>query len=268
MINTTIKEYVKHQKSLYEMGLEKLLVPPKLAIVQVGDNPASNTYIKGKMKDCEEVGIHAELYKLEDNATQIDLDVTIDRLNQRADVHGIIVQLPLPKQLTVNPQLISPHKDIDGFELMSHHAPCTPFGIIKYLEDMQIDLKGKNAVIIGRSEIVGKPMAQMLLDRDCTVTICHSKTKDISYYTKNADIIVVATGHINTLTADMIGDNMPVVFDVGINRDENGKLCGDCDYEGIKDKCSFVSPVPGGVGLLTRLALVHNTCVAAGAMRA
>ena len=163
----------------------------------------------------------------------------------------------------VNNKLISPDKDVDGFRDDSLFLPCTPYGIYLYLKNKKVEIKGKNVVIIGRSDIVGKPMAKLMLNEDATVTICHSKTKDISLYTKTADIIIVAVGKRNLLTKDMIGNNMPIVIDVGINRDEEGKLCGDCDYLNLLDVCEYISPVPGGVGLLTRFALMSNVVKAA-----
>lgn len=253
-----IKEYVLIKKNNLKLLIDKLEVKPCLSIVQVGDNPASNSYVKGKMKDCDEVGIKCNHLKLDENISQEFLNDTIISLNSNSMINGIIVQLPLPKHLNLNLDLINKEKDVDGFKIDSPFVPCTPLGIIKYLEDNNVEFDGKNVVVIGRSDIVGKPMAKLFQDRNATVTICHSHTKDISFYTRNADIIVVATGKINTLKRDMIGNNKPIVIDVGINRNENGKLCGDCDYSNIIDICSFVSPVPGGVGLLTRLSLLEN----------
>lgn len=252
-----IKEYVKIKKEELKNALGDA-GKYTLAIVQVGDNPASNSYVKGKLKDCDEVGINHILCKLDENITQEQLDKCIKKLNKSSVIDGIIVQLPLPKNLSVNLDLIDKSKDVDGFKINSEFDPCTPLGILNYLKDNNVNLDGMNAVVIGRSEIVGKPMARLLMKNNATVTICHSHTKNISMYTKNADLIIVATGHINTLTADMVGDNKPIVIDVGINR-KDGKLCGDCDYENLKDKCSYISPVPGGVGLLTRLTLLKNT---------
>lgn len=253
-----IKEYVAEKKILLKEEIAQLEKTPKLAVIQVGNNQASNAYVKGKIKDCAEVGIEYEHCLLDEDITQEELNKEIIRLNEDVSVSGVIVQLPVPDGLVVDLNLISPDKDIDGFRIDSKFIPCTPLGIMNYLKDNDVVFDGKNAVVIGRSDIVGKPIAGLLQDENCTVTICHSHTKDISFYTKNADIIIVATGHRHTLTPDMIGDNSPIVIDVGINRNEDNKLCGDCDYNDIVDVCGFVSPVPGGVGLLTRLALLTN----------
>ena len=254
----SIKEYVAKQKQLLKEEIEKNNLKPVLAIVQVGDDPASNSYVKGKLKDCEEIGIECRHIKLDESIDQYTLECTLIDLSFDDDVNGIIVQLPLPKHLTANNGYINVDKDVDGFELGTSYIPCTPCGIYMYLQDRGVDFDGKNVVIIGRSEIVGKPMAKLMLDANATVTVCHSHTKDVSMYTKMADIIIVAVGKRNFFTRDMIGDNRPIVIDVGINRNEEGKLCGDCDYASLIDVCEYVSPVPNGVGLLTRLALMMN----------
>lgn len=256
MIN--IKDYVKERKILLSEKILKSEKKPMLVIVQVGDNPASNSYVKGKLKDCEEVGLKALLEKLPTEISQEEFEEKIKDINNNKEVTGIIIQLPLPGHLSVNLDLIDDKKDVDGFKITSKFVPCTPLGIINFLKNNNIDFAGKNAVVIGRSDIVGKPMANLLLNENATVTICHSKTKNLSEHTKMADIIVVAAGKRNILTKDMIGNNKPIVIDVGINRNEEGKLCGDCDYENIVDLCTYVSPVPGGVGLLTRLTLIEN----------
>ena len=253
-----IKDYVAKQKQLLKEEITSKGVKPVLAIVQVGDNQASNSYIKGKMKDCDELGIECRHIKLKETISQFTLANTLIDLSYDWDITGIIVQLPLPKHLKVTNEFIDVNKDVDGFIRDSYFTPCTPLGVYCFLIDSGVKLEGKNVVIIGRSEIVGKPMAKLMLEANATVTVCHSHTKNISMYTKNADIIIVAVGKRNFLTKDMIGDNRPIVIDVGINRNEEGKLCGDCDYEGIVDMCEYVSPVPNGVGLLTRLALMTN----------
>lgn len=262
----SIKEYVAKQKQLLKEEIEKNNLKPVLAIVQVGDDPASNSYVKGKKKDCDELGINRVHIKLTENTTQYTLECTLIDLSFDNDITGIIVQLPLPKHLIANNGYINVNKDVDGFELGTYFTPCTPLGIKMYLQDRGVDFDGKNVVIIGRSEIVGKPMAKLMLDANATVTVCHSHTIDITQYTKIADIIIVAVGKRNFFTRDMIGDNRPIVIDVGINRNEEGKLCGDCDYANLVDVCEYVSPVPNGVGLLTRLALMMNV-VEASKMR-
>lgn len=262
----SIKEYVAKQKQLLKEEIEKNNLKPVLAIVQVGDDPASNSYVKGKLKDCEELGIKVRHVELLEGIYQYTLNHTLMGLSADSRVDGIIVQLPVPNHLVVNNHLIYSTKDVDGFRKDSYFTPCTPLGIKMYLQDRGVDFDGKNVVIIGRSEIVGKPMAKLMLEVNATVTVCHSHTKDVSMYTKMADIIIVAVGKRNFLTRDMIGDNRPVVIDVGINRNEEGKLCGDCDYANLVDVCEYVSPVPNGVGLLTRLALMMNV-VEASKMR-
>lgn len=259
-----MKNFVAENKQFLRDEIVNKNLHPVLAIVQVGDNPASNSYIKGKLKDCDEIGVEGRHIKLSENVTQETLDNTLMYLSADPDVNGIIVQLPIPKHLKVKNELIDTRKDVDGFKNDSLFTPCTPLGIYLYLNERGVKYDGKNIVIIGRSEIVGKPMAKILLDENATVTICHSHTRDISLYTKTADIIIVAVGKRNLLTRDMIGDNRPIVIDVGINRNEEGKLCGDCDYTNLLDVCEYVSPVPGGVGLLTRLALMANVVKAAG----
>ena len=258
-----MKNFVAANKQLLKEEIVNKDLHPTLAIVQVGDNPASNSYIKGKLKDCQEIGVEGRHIKLNENIDQTTLDNTLMFLGADPAISGIIVQLPIPKHLHVNNDLIETWKDVDGFKTESPFIPCTPLGIYLYLNERGVKYDGKNIVIIGRSEIVGKPMAKLLLDENATVTICHSHTKDISIYTKTADIIIVATGKRNLLTRDMIGDNKPIVIDVGINRNEEGKLCGDCDYANLVNVCEYISPVPGGVGLLTRMALMSNVVKAA-----
>jgi methylenetetrahydrofolate dehydrogenase (NADP+)/methenyltetrahydrofolate cyclohydrolase len=259
-----MKDYVTKEKQFLKKYIKDNELNPTLAIVQVGDDdPASNAYIKGKIKDCDELGIEYLHLKFTGHISQRKFNDEIMELNRDKNIDGIIVQLPLPKHLILNTHLIYPDKDVDGFSYDSSYIPCTPSGIYYYLCNRGVEVDGKNVVIIGRSDIVGKPMAKLMLDMNATVTVCHSHTKDISMYTKIADIIIVAVGKRNILTRDMIGDNRPIVIDVGINRDENGKLCGDCDYDNLVDICEYVSPVPGGVGLLTRLTLMRNVVMAA-----
>ena len=253
-----MKNFVAENKQFLKEEIVNNNLKPVLAIVQVGDNPASNSYIKGKLKDCAEIGVEGRHIKLDESITQDEFNSVVSGLSANEEISGIIVQLPVPKHIFVDNTLIDARKDVDGFRADSTFIPCTPMGIYLYLLDRGVKFEGKNVVIIGRSEIVGRPMAKLMLDGHATVTVCHSRTKDISAYTKMADIIIVAVGKRNLLTRDMIGDNRPIVIDVGINRNEEGKLCGDCDYENLVDVCEYVSPVPGGVGLLTRFALMSN----------
>lgn len=244
-----------------------------LAVVLVGEDPASQVYVRNKIKACEEVGIHSFSYHLPAETTQEQLCELIDELAQSASVHGILVQLPLPKHIDERVVLrrIPTKKDVDGFcaenvgNLAMNRetiAACTPFGVMKMLENYGIDPKGKNAVVLGRSNIVGKPMAMLLLNADATVTVCHSKTKNLKEICAQADILVVAIGRAKFITADMVKEGA-VVIDVGMDRDENGKLCGDVDYENVKEKASYITPVPGGVGPMTITMLLYNTVLTA-----
>lgn len=244
-----------------------------LAVVLVGEDPASQVYVRNKIKACEEVGIRSYSYHLPAETTQQQLEDLIDELVADKNVHGILVQLPLPKHLDEQRALrrIPPAKDVDGFcaENVGNLAmnretivACTPNGVMKMLEKYGIDPAGKNAVVLGRSNIVGKPMAMLLLNANATVTVCHSKTKNLKEICAAADILVVAIGRAKFVTADMVKKGA-VVIDVGMDRDENGKLCGDVDFETVKDKVSFITPVPGGVGPMTITMLLFNTVVAA-----
>lgn len=240
-----------------------------LAVIFVGNNPASEVYVRNKIKACEEVGIKSYLCKLPEDSTFEDVAGTIERLNQDPDVTGMILQLPIPKHLDENKlvDLIAPEKDVDGCTAAQKGLlwtgrdsliACTPFGVMKLLDFYNIPLEGKNAVVVGRSNLVGKPMAQLLLDRNCTVTLCHSRTKNLAEVTSQADIVVVAIGKAKFLKANMVKDGA-VVIDVGMDRDENGKLCGDVDFADVADKCSYITPVPGGVGPMTVTMLIANT---------
>jgi len=246
---------------------------PGLAVILVGDNPASQVYVRNKVKACEQVGIHSLLEKTPDTLTEIELLLKIKALNEDPKIHGILVQLPLPAHIDTQKviEAISPEKDVDGFHISSAGAlmsgtqgfwPCTPFGCMKMLESIHYDLKGKHAVVIGRSNIVGKPMAMMLLQKNATVTICHSHTQNLADLTRQADLIVAAVGVRNVLTKDMVKPGA-VVLDVGMNRDDNGKLCGDVDFLGVSEVSSYLTPVPGGVGPMTITMLLHNTVLAA-----
>lgn len=244
-----------------------------LAVVLVGSDPASQVYVRNKVKACEETGIKSYAYYLPEETTQRQLEELISSLAADDNVDGILVQLPLPKGLDSEAalSLIPTEKDVDGFSesnigrlAMNGQClvACTPNGVMKMLESKNIDIKGKKAVVVGRSNIVGRPMALLLLNADATVTICHSKTKDLKKECLEADILVAAIGKPKFITADMVKEGA-VVIDVGMDRDENGKLCGDVDFENVKDKCSYITPVPGGVGPMTITMLMYNTYIAA-----
>ena len=248
-------------------------ITPGLAVILIGDNPASQVYVRNKVKGCEDCGFHSVLEKYEADLTEADLLAHIARLNADPSIHGILVQLPVPKHIDASKviEAISPLKDVDGFHIASAGAlmtgmpgfwPCTPYGCMKMLESIHFDLRGKHAVVIGRSNIVGKPMAMMLLQKNATVTICHSATADLKAMTLQADVIVAAVGKRNVLTADMVKPGA-VVLDVGMNRNDEGKLCGDVDFEGVRQVAGFITPVPGGVGPMTITMLLVNTLEAA-----
>lgn len=258
------------------LNLKKHGVTPKLVIINVGEDPASQSYIRSKAKASEKIGIESEVRKFGENDLDTEgLIAMIEDLNNDSSVHGILVQLPLPKHIYEPDVLksILPQKDVDGFTAYNigkmflstefeHLAPCTPLGIIRLLEYYNIDIEGKEAVVVGRSNIVGKPISIMLLNRGATVTVCHSRTKDLSAHTKRADILVVAVGKAGLITADMVKEGA-VVVDVGINREDDGKLTGDVDFESVANKCSYITPVPGGCGLMTVASLMENTVKAA-----
>ncbi len=247
---------------------------PGLAVVLVGDNPASQVYVRNKVKACEDVGFHSVLEKYDASMTEAELLARVEALNNDPSIHGILVQLPLPKHIDDHKviETISPAKDVDGFHVASAGAlmvgevgfkACTPYGCMKMLESIGMkDLRGKHAVVIGRSNIVGKPMAMMLLAANATVTVCHSGTADLGAMTRQADIVVAAVGKRNVLTADMVKPGA-VVIDVGMNRNDEGKLCGDVDFDGVKQVAGFITPVPGGVGPMTITMLLVNTLEAA-----
>ncbi|MFZ9337391.1 MAG: bifunctional methylenetetrahydrofolate dehydrogenase/methenyltetrahydrofolate cyclohydrolase FolD [Limnohabitans sp.] len=244
-----------------------------LAVILVGDNPASQVYVRNKVKACEQTGIHSLLEKHDATMTEAELLARVHALNHDNSIHGILVQLPLPAHIDAQKviEAIAPEKDVDGFHVASAGAlmtglpgywPCTPHGCMKMLEHIGYSLKGKHAVVIGRSNIVGKPMALMLLQEHATVTICHSATPNLKAHTLQADVIVAAVGKRNILTADMVKPGA-VVIDVGMNRDDAGKLCGDVDYDGVKQVASHITPVPGGVGPMTITMLLVNTLASA-----
>lgn len=243
-------------------------ITPKLAVIMVGDDNSSKIYVRNKSKACEEIGIEFTEYLLTEQTTQKELLDLINELNNNKEINGILLQSPIPKHLDINEAFrsISPEKDVDGFNPVNvgklvlgqnTFISCTPFGIIKLLEEYNVPIEGKNAVIIGRSNIVGKPMSQCLLNKNATVTICHSKTANLREYTKNADILVAAIGKPKFVTKDMVKEGA-IIIDVGINRNEEGKVCGDVDFEDIKDITSYITPVPGGVGPMTIAMLMNN----------
>ncbi len=265
-LSAKIKQELKEKnKILKENGVQTCL-----AVILVGNDPASQTYVNSKAKACEECDIKSLVYRLDENTTQNGLLALINTLNHDDSVHGILVQLPLPKHISKNLILesIISSKDVDGFHpinvgylnlgLESGFLPCTPLGVMKLLKAYDINLEGLDSVVIGASNIVGRPMATMLLNAGCTVSICHIKTKDLSAYTKKADLIIVAAGCVNLLRADMVKEGA-IIIDVGINRLENGKIVGDVDFEEVSKKASFITPVPGGVGPMTIAMLLENT---------
>ena len=254
-------------------NVKKLKRKPGLAVIIVGEDPASQIYVRNKEKACEQVGFYSKTYRLNQEATTYELLNLINVLNFDDKIDGILVQLPLPKHIDEKAviEAIKPEKDVDTFSEKNTGkimigtqtiSPCTPSGIIELLKRYNIDICGKTCVVVGRSNIVGKPMAMLLLQENGTVTICHSKTENLKEITKTADILVVAIGKSKFITRDMIKNNA-VIIDVGMNRDENGKLCGDVDFEGVEAKASYITPVPGGVGPMTITMLLENTLTAA-----
>lgn len=248
-------------------------VTPGLAVIIVGGNPASRVYVNNKEKDCAETGIHSEEYALDESTSQRDLLQLVDNLNKNPEINGILVQLPLPSHLNEEEVInaISPEKDVDAFHPANvgrimigdfDFLPCTPSGIMDMLDDSGIEIAGKECVVVGRSNIVGKPMAMLLLHRNGTVTVCHSRTKNLEEVTRRADILVVAVGKANFITAGMVKPGA-VVIDVGMNRLDNGKLTGDVDFDTVAPIASYITPVPGGVGPMTRATLLKNTLRAA-----
>ena len=257
--------------------LKKFGVEPTLAVVLVGEDKASQTYVRAKEKACNEYGIKSVAHRLSENTTQNELLALINVLNLDDSIHGILVQLPLPKHIDTNVVLaaIDPRKDVDGFHAVNvgklvsgleGFVPCTPLGVMEILKEYGLDVAGLNAVVIGRSNIVGKPMANLLLNASATVTVTHSKTKNLKEICKNADLIVAAIGKPFFLKADMVKDGA-VVVDVGINRLDDGRLVGDVDFDEVAPKCSYITPVPGGVGPMTIAMLLNNTILAAQAKK-
>lgn len=267
-VSASVRERIKNEvESLKKGGKET-----GLAVIIVGNDPASKVYVNNKKKGCAEVGINSYEYALPEETTTEELLTLINKLNGDSKVDGILCQLPLPKHIDEKTVInsIAPEKDVDAFHPVNtghimigdySFLPCTPAGIIEMLKFYNIEISGKECVVIGRSNIVGKPMAMLLLHNSGTVTICHSKTQNLAEVTRRADILVAAVGKANFVTADMVKDGA-VVIDVGMNRNAEGKLCGDVDFEGVKDKCSFITPVPGGVGPMTITMLLNNTLTA------
>ena len=270
-VSLKVKESVKVRAE----ELKKFGVEPTLAVILVGEDKASQTYVRAKEKACNEYGIKSVAHRLSENTTQAELLALINVLNLDDSIHGILVQLPLPKHIDTNTVLatIDPVKDVDGFHAVNvgklvsgldGFVPCTPLGVMEILKEYGIDVAGLNAVVIGRSNIVGKPMANLLLNASATVTVTHSKTKNLKEICKNADLIVAAIGKPFFLKADMVKDGA-VVVDVGINRLDDGRLVGDVDFDEVAPKCSYITPVPGGVGPMTIAMLLNNTILAAQA---
>lgn len=270
------KELSKKIRSELKLESEKLKkegINPKLAVILVGNDPASKVYVRNKSKACDEVGIEYEEFLLDETITQEELINLIEELNNRKDIHGILLQSPIPKNLNINEafEKISYKKDVDGFNPINvgklsigqdAFISCTPFGVIKMFEEYDIDLEGKEVVILGRSNIVGKPLIQCCLNKNATVTVCHSRTKNLSEITKRADVVISAIGKSKFVKKDMIKDGA-VVIDVGINRGEDGKITGDVEFENVKEVASYITPVPGGVGPMTITMLMNNVIKAA-----
>lgn len=272
-VSLKVKESVKVRAD----ELKKFGIEPTLAVVLVGEDKASQTYVRAKEKACNEYSIKSVAHRLSENTTQNELLALINVLNLDDSIHGILVQLPLPKHIDTNVVLaaIDPRKDVDGFHAVNvgklvsgldGFVPCTPLGVMEILKEYGIDVAGLNAVVIGRSNIVGKPMANLLLNASATVTVTHSKTKNLKEICKNADLIVAAIGKPFFLKADMVKDGA-VVVDVGINRLDDGRLVGDVDFDEVAPKCSYITPVPGGVGPMTIAMLLNNTILAAQAKK-
>ena len=268
-----VSAQVKEQVAVETKELISKGITPGLAVILVGEDPASRVYVNNKKKACELVGFKSEEFNLPETTSQDELLSLVEKLNNRRDINGILCQLPLPEGLDENAviEAISPLKDVDAFNKQNvgrimigdyDFLPCTPAGIMEMLHAYNISVDGKKCVVIGRSNIVGKPMGMLLLHENGTVTICHSHTKNLKEITSDADILVAAVGKPKFVTADMVKDGA-VVIDVGMDRDENGKLCGDVDFENVKDKCSYITPVPGGVGPMTVAVLMKNTLKAA-----
>ena len=269
MLASKIRKKLKEEVDI----LKQKGINPKVAVIMVGNDKASEVYVRNKSKACDEIGIKFEEFLLKENTIMEELLQLIENLNNRKDVHGILLQSPIPKHLDIRKAFnaINYTKDVDGFNPINvgklligedTFISCTPYGVIKMLEEYEIEIEGKHAVVIGRSNIVGKPLAQCLLNKNATVTICHSKTKNLESITKQADILLVAIGRPKFVTADMVKEGATVI-DVGINRNEEGKLVGDVDFDNVEPKVKYISPVPGGVGPMTIAMLMNNVVKAA-----
>lgn len=268
-----VSKAVRQRVAAETEELKKKGITPGLAVILVGDDPASQVYVRNKERACEEVGFYSEKYTLPENTTQEELNALVDKLNARKEISGILCQLPLPKHLDDKAVInrIDPKKDVDAFHPENvgaimigdyHFLPCTPAGVMELIHSTGVEITGKKAVVIGRSNIVGKPMAMLLLHENATVEITHSKTKNLADITRTADILVAAIGKAGFVTADMVKEGA-VVIDVGMNRNAEGKLCGDVDFHEVSKKCSYITPVPGGVGPMTISMLMQNTLTAA-----
>ncbi len=268
-----VADSLRETLKLHANKLSKIWMQPGLAVILVGDDPASSVYVRNKAKACEALAIRSEVFRLSGDISQEVLLRQIQTLNANVEIHGILVQLPLPAHIKIHEVIaaIAIEKDVDGFHpcnvgaLATGHAqlkPCTPYGVMQMLSHYEIPIQGQHAVIIGRSNIVGKPMALMLLEQGATVTVCTSKTQDLASHTRNADIIVMATGKPNLLTGAMVKQGATVI-DVGINRMADGRLCGDVEFASVREKAGYITPVPGGVGPMTIMMLMSNTIEAA-----
>jgi methylenetetrahydrofolate dehydrogenase (NADP+) / methenyltetrahydrofolate cyclohydrolase len=261
------KKHEEISREVEKLKIENII--PGLVVILVGNNPASRTYVKSKEKTCTNLGMNSILIELPDTVSEVELLAKIEELNIDTSIHGILIQLPLPKHINEKKviETIVPEKDVDGFHPINigrmmtgqdAFLPCTPYGIMIMLEEMNIPIEGKHVVVVGRSNIVGKPSGQLFLNENATVTYCHSKTKDLKSITTQADILVAAVGRVNFITAEHVKEGA-VVIDVGINRNHEGKLCGDVQFQEVKEKAGYITPVPGGVGPMTITMLMYNT---------
>ena len=268
-----ISAKVREDLKLEVDNLKKEGIKPKLAVIMVGNDPASKVYVRNKNKACEEIGIEYEEFLLGEETTMEELLNVIDNLNKNQNIDGILLQSPIPKHLDINKafRAILPEKDVDGFHPINAgklsigekcFVPCTPHGVVKIIEEYNIETEGKNVVIVGRSNIVGKPLIQCMLQKNATVTVCHSKTINLEEFTKKADILIVAIGKPKFITENMVKEGV-VVIDIGINRNEEGKIVGDVDFDNVSKKASYITPVPGGVGPMTIAMLMENVVEAA-----
>ena len=268
-----ISAKVREDLKLEVDNLKKEGIKPKLAVIMVGNDPASKVYVRNKNKACEEIGIEYEEFLLGEETTMEELLNVIDNLNKNQNIDGILLQSPIPKHLDINKafRAILPEKDVDGFHPINAgklsigekcFVPCTPHGVVKIIEEYNIETEGKNVVIVGRSNIVGQPLIQCMLKKNATVTVCHSKTRNLEEFTRKADILIVAIGKPKFITENMVKEGV-VVIDIGINRNEEGKLVGDVDFDNVSKKASYITPVPGGVGPMTVAMLMENVVEAA-----